>query len=403
MKHYVDRHTFDEVMVPSYAPGDMIPVRGRGSRLWDQQGREYIDFAGGIAVNALGHCHPALVEALTEQAHQLWHLSNVWTNEPALQLARQLCAATFAEKVFFANSGAEANEAALKLARKYGYDHFGPGKHEIIAFDQAFHGRTLFTVTVGGQLKYRQGFEPVPLGVRHGPFNDLQALTAAISERTCAVILEPIQGEGGIIPAEPAFVRGVRELCDQHRALLIFDEIQTGMGRTGALFAYMKLGVIPDILTTAKALGGGFPVAAMLCHSDVAASLGIGAHGSTFGGNPLACRVAGKVLELISDPELLRGVEQRHQWFIEGLEQLNRRQPLFREIRGQGLLLGCVLRDEWRGRAREVLQAAQQEGLMLLIAGPDIVRLTPSLIIPREDIQEGLARLEQALSRLQRS
>ena len=232
----VTRALFDEVMVPNYAPAAIIPVRGEGSRVWDQGGVEYIDFAGGIAVTCLGHVHPRLVEALTEQAGRLWHVSNVLVNEPALRLARKLCELTFAEKVFFANSGAEANEAALKLARKYASDHHGPDKREIIAFSQSFHGRTLFTVTVGGQPKYTQGFEPLPGGISHVPYNDLEALAGAMSDKTCAVIMEPILGESGVIPATREFVQGVRDLCNRHQALLIFDEVQTGMGRTGYLY-----------------------------------------------------------------------------------------------------------------------------------------------------------------------
>ncbi|MBY4676476.1 aspartate aminotransferase family protein [Marinobacterium arenosum] len=398
MKRPVDRQTFDEVMVPNYAPSDVIPVRGQGSRVWDQYGREYIDFAGGIAVNVLGHCHPVLVDSLCEQAHQLWHLSNVWTNEPALRLAQQLCAATFADRVFFANSGAEANEAALKLARKYAHDHYGPDKHQIIAFSGAFHGRTLFTASVGGQAKYSEGFEPLPGGILHLPYNDIAALEEAISNHTCAVIVEPIQGEAGVLPADPAFLRRARELCDQYHALLIFDEVQTGVGRTGVLYAYMDYGVTPDILTSAKALGGGFPVAAMLTHQEIAAAFTLGSHGSTYGGNPLACRVASRVLELVSDPAVLQGVRERHQWFREGLQEINRELSLFSDIRGKGLLIGCALNSRWQGRARELLNAAQSMGVMLLIAGPDVLRLAPSLIIPQEDVELGLERLKRALA-----
>jgi succinylornithine transaminase family protein len=399
MNFDIQRDTFDRVMVPNYAPGAVIPVRGEGSHLWDQAGRDYIDFAGGIAVNALGHCHPALVSVLTEQANTLWHLSNVWTNEPAIRLAQQLCALTFAERVYFANSGAEANEAALKLARRYAHDHFGPHKQQIISFHNAFHGRTLFTVTVGGQPKYSEGFGDLPGNISHLPYNDIHALHAAVNDDTCAVIMEPLQGEGGIIPADPDFVGAARELCNRHNALLIFDEIQTGVGRTGDLYAYMGLGIEPDILTTAKALGGGFPIGAMLCRAEVASAFGVGVHGSTYGGNPLACRVAGKVLELISDPALLEGVRQRHRWFHDGLHQLNTRYRLFQDIRGQGLLLGCELKQTWAGRARELLTLAQEEGVMVLIAGPDVIRFAPSLIIPQQDIETGLERFSRALKR----
>ena len=396
----VTRALFDEFMVPNYAPAAIIPVRGEGSRLWDQDGREYIDFAGGIAVTGLGHAHPRLVAALTEQAHKLWHVSNVLVNEPALNLARRLCALTFAERVFFANSGAEANEAALKLARKYSADHFGPDKREIIAFTQSFHGRTLFTVTVGGQPKYTEGFEPLPPGITHVPFNDLAAFAETISDRTCAVILEPIQGEGGVTSATPEFLQGVRELCDRHRALLIFDEVQCGNGRSGHLYAYMGYGVTPDILTTAKALGGGFPISAMLTTAAIAASLTAGSHGTTYGGNPLGCAVAGAALELLSDPELLAGVRHKHEVFIAGLRWINERFGVFRELRGKGLLLGCELVEAWRGRSREFIKASLDEGLLVLVAGPDVIRLAPALIIPDELIEEGLNRFERAIARL---
>ena len=396
----VTRTLFDEVMVPNYAPAAIIPVRGEGSRLWDQEGRDYIDFAGGIAVTGLGHAHPKLVAALTEQAKKLWHVSNVLTNEPALKLARRLCELTFAQRVFFANSGAEANEAALKLARKYAADHFGPDKHEIIAFTPSFHGRTLFTVTVGGQPKYTQGFEPLPPGITHVPFNDLAALAKTISDQTCAVILEPILGESGVISATREFLQGVRELCDRHRALLIFDEVQSGNGRTGHLYAYMGYGVTPDILTTAKGLGGGFPISAMLTTTTIAKSLNVGSHGTTYGGNPLGCAVAGAALELLSDPELLAGVRHKHEVFMAGLRRINGHFGIFRELRGKGLLLGCELTEPWHGRSRDFIKAALEQGLLVLVAGPDVIRLAPSLIIPDELIEEGLNRFERAIARL---
>jgi len=393
----ITRALFDEVMTPNYAPAAIVPVRGEGSRLWDQEGRDYIDFAGGIAVSVLGHAHPNLVAALTEQAQKLWHVSNVLVNEPALKLASRLCELTFAERVFFANSGAEANEAALKLARKYAADHGGPDKREIIAFTQSFHGRTLFTVTVGGQPKYTEGFEPLPPGITHVPFNDLNALTAAVSDRTCAVILEPVQGEGGVTSATPEFLHGVRDLCDRHRALLIFDEVQCGNGRTGHLYAYMGYGVTPDILTTAKGLGGGFPISAMLTTSTIAASLTVGSHGTTYGGNPLACAVAGAALELLADPTLLAGVRHKHALFMAGLQRINQQFDVFQELRGRGLLLGCELAEPWRGRSRDFIKAALDEGLLVLVAGPDVIRLAPSLIIPDSMIEEGLQRFAQAI------
>ena len=396
----VQRADFDQVMVPNYAPAAFIPVRGAGSRVWDQSGRELIDFAGGIAVNVLGHAHPALVKALTEQANTLWHVSNVFTNEPALRLAKKLVDATFAERVFFCNSGAEANEAAFKLARRVAHDKFGPEKCEIIAAVNSFHGRTLFTVSVGGQPKYSDGFGPKIQGISHVPFNDLDALKAAISDKTCAVVLEPIQGEGGVLPIDLAYLQGARELCNQHDALLVLDEVQTGMGRSGSLFAYQHYGVTPDILTSAKSLGGGFPIGAMLTTSEWAKHLVVGTHGTTYGGNPLACAVGEAVIDVINTPEVLEGVHAKHQRFKSKLEQIGQQYGLFSEIRGLGLLIGCVLADAWKGKAKTLLDAAAAEGLMVLQAGPDVVRFAPSLVVEDADIDEGLARFERAVIKL---
>ncbi|HFQ5143920.1 TPA: aspartate aminotransferase family protein [Vibrio vulnificus] len=400
MEMKVERGLFDEVMVPCYNPMEMIPVKGQGSRIWDQNGNEYIDFAGGIAVSCLGHCHPVMVNALTEQAGKLWHLSNVMTNEPALRLAKKLTEVSFAERVFFANSGAEANEAALKLARRYAADVYGPEKSEIIAFKQGFHGRTFFTVTVGGQAAYSDGFGPKPGDVTHLPYNDIEALQAHISDRTCAVMMEPLQGEGGIIPPTAEFIQAVRELCDKHNALLVFDEVQTGNGRTGEFYAYQGLGVTPDILSTAKSLGGGFPIGAMLTTAKLAEHLKVGTHGSTYGGNPLACAVAEAVVTEVSKPETLQGVKEREQWFREGLAKLNEKYQIFAEIRGKGLLLGAALNEQWQGRARDVLVAAGKEGLLVLVAGANVVRFTPSLVITKQEIEEGFAKLDKAIASL---
>ncbi|MHA2801034.1 aspartate aminotransferase family protein [Vibrio harveyi] len=396
----VERGLFDEVMVPCYNPMEMIPVKGEGSRIWDQNGNEYIDFAGGIAVSCLGHCHPVMVNALTEQGNKLWHLSNVMTNEPALRLAKKLTEVSFAERVFFANSGAEANEAALKLARRYAADVHGTEKSEIIAFKQGFHGRTFFTVTVGGQAAYSDGFGPKPGDVTHLPYNDIEALQAHMSDRTCAVMMEPLQGEGGIIPPTPEFAQAVRELCDKHNALLIFDEVQTGNGRTGHFYAYQGLGITPDILSTAKSLGGGFPIGAMLTTAKLAEHMKVGTHGSTYGGNPLACAVAEAVVEEVTKPEVLAGVLEREAMFREGLEKINAKYNIFSEVRGKGLLLGAALNEEWQGRARDVLVAAGKQGLMVLVAGANVVRFTPSLVITQQEIEEGLAKLDKAIAML---
>ena len=400
----VTRAMFDRLMVPCYAPAQFVPVRGEGSRVWDQHGRMYIDFASGVAVTALGHCHPAMVRALEEQARTLWHVSNWFTNEPALRLAQRLVDATFADRVFFCNSGAEANEAALKLARRYAHDRHGERKVRVISTLNAFHGRTLFTVTAGGQAKYSSGFGPSPAGITHIPYNDVGALEAAFREEggddVCAVILEPMQGEGGMTPGTPAFLQAARRLCTEHRALLILDEIQSGMGRTGALFSYMQKGIVPDILTSAKGLGGGFPIGAMLTTDEIASVFSVGVHGTTYGGNPLACAVAGAVFDAINTTEVLDGVKARHALFIEGLKAINARRRVFRDLRGEGVWLGCELDEPWRGKAFAVMQAASDAGLLVLMAGPDVVRLAPSLVISLDEILEGLARLEAALNRV---
>ncbi|MEZ7204299.1 aspartate aminotransferase family protein [Pseudoalteromonas sp. DY56-GL79] len=393
-----NRELFDEVMVPNYNPSAVIPVKGQGSRVWDQTGKEFIDFAGGIAVNCLGHCHPALVSALKEQGEKIWHLSNVMTNEPALRLAKKLTDATFADKVYFANSGAEANEAALKLARRWALDKFGAEKTQIIAFNKGFHGRTFFTVTVGGQAAYSDGFGPKPADITHIDYNDLAAFEKTISDNTCAVMMEPLQGEGGIISPNAEFVQAVRELCDKHNALLIFDEVQTGVGRTGDLYAYQGLGVTPDILTSAKALGGGFPIGAMLTTTEIAAHLKVSTHGSTYGGNPLACAVAEAAFDTVNTESVLAGVKAKEQLFRDGLNAINDKYNVFSEVRGKGLLLGAVLNDKFEGRARDFLVASAEHGLMSLVAGTNVVRFTPSLVITDEEIQEGLARFEQAVA-----
>lgn len=394
----VTRATFDEVILPIYAPAAFIPVKGKGSRVWDQQGKEYVDFAGGIAVTALGHCHPVLVDALKTQGEMLWHTSNVFTNEPALKLGRKLIDATFAERVLFMNSGTEANETAFKLARYYASTRHSPYKTKIIAFHNAFHGRSLFTVSVGGQPKYSDGFGPKPADIIHVPFNDLHAVKAVMDDHTCAVVVEPIQGEGGVTPATPEFLKGLRELCDQYQALLVFDEVQCGMGRAGKLFTYMHYGVTPDILTSAKALGGGFPISAMLTTEEIASAFHVGSHGSTYGGNPLACAVAGAAFDIINTPEVLDGVMAKRAHFVKLLNQIDEQYGVFSEIRGMGLLIGAELKDTYKGRARDFLHAAAAEGVMVLNAGPDVMRFAPSLVVDSRDIDDGMARFARAVA-----
>ncbi|HJV02581.1 MAG TPA: acetylornithine/succinylornithine family transaminase [Burkholderiaceae bacterium] len=397
----VTRQTFDEVLVPTYAPAAMVPVRGAGLDLWDQAGKQYLDFTSGIAVNSLGHCHPVLVEALTKQANTLWHLGNGYTNEPVLRLALALTEATFADRAFFCNSGAEANEAALKLARKHAHTKYGAHKSRIVSCFHSFHGRTLFTVSVGGQAKYTEGFEPLPPSIDHIPYNDIEAAQMAITDDVCAVVVEPVQGEGGVVPADADFLKELRALCDKTGAVLIFDEVQCGMGRTGDLFAYMGYGVTPDVLTSAKALGNGYPIGAMLTTNELAKNLGVGSHGTTYGGNPMAATVALNVLETINQPAFLARVKEASKNLVATLQKVVADYPqVFATVRGSGLLLGMVVAEGFKGRSKDIQKAAEAQGLMLLIAGTEVVRLAPALIVSDAQIAQADRLLRAALDDL---
>ena len=394
-----------ERYVPVYKPRAMVLDHGRGSRLWDKAGKEYVDFAGGIAVCALGHADPELIEALTTQAGKLWHTSNVFNSEPPLRLAEALVTASkFAERVFLCNSGTEANEAAIKLVRKHAaLQARAPDKRVIVTARGSFHGRTLAAVTATAQPKYQEGYEPLPSGFRYVDFNDLAQLEAAMAGGdVCAVMLEPVQGEGGVMPAADGYLKGVRTLCNQHDALLVLDEIQCGMGRTGPLLAHWADGVVPDVVTLAKALGGGIPIGAMLVGPEAAQTLQFGAHGTTFGGNPLAAAVARVVLQRIASPDIAANVARQSQSLREGLAAIHDELDVFDEIRGRGLMLGVVLNATFVGRAGEILDAAAARGLLLLQAGPDVLRFVPALNITDEDVAEGLMHLRAALGDIAR-
>jgi len=393
----------DTRYLPIYRPRRMVLERGQGSRVWDSEGREYIDFAAGIAVCGLGHAHPELIAALAGQAGKLWHTSNGFFSEPPLRLAEELTTASrFAERVFLCNSGAEANEAAIKLVRKWAAAQGrAPERRVIVTARGSFHGRTLAAVTATAQPKYQAGFEPLPGGFSYVDFNDLAQLEAAMAGGdVAAVMLEPVQGEGGVMPAAPGFLRGVRELCDRHGALLVLDEIQSGMGRTGSLFAHWQDEVTPDIVTLAKALGGGFPVGAMLAGSKVAGAMQFGDHGTTFGGNPLAAAVARTALKLLASNDIERNVARQSSALRDGIAAINAELKMFSGTRGRGLMLGAVLAPEYAGRAGEILDHAAAHGLLLLQASPDVVRFVPALNIPDVDVAEGLARLRVALRAL---
>ena len=386
--------------LPVYKPRELVLDHGKGARVWDTEGRDYVDLGAGIAVNALGHGDPDLLAALTAQAQKLWHASNVFYTEPPLRLAEELVSASgFAERVFLCNSGAEANEAANKLVRKWAAAQGrAADKRVIVTFKGSFHGRTLATVTATAQPKYQAGYEPLPQGFRYLDFNDVPALEAAFAAGDiAAVMLEPVQGEGGVLPAAPGFLPRVRELCDAHGALLVLDEIQCGMGRTGTLFAHAQDGVKPDIVTLAKALGCGFPIGAMLAGPKVAEVMQYGAHGTTFGGNPMAAAVARVALRKLGSSGLLANVAVQAQALRDGLAAINTELHLFDDVRGRGLMIGAELAPAYKGRAGEILDRAAARGLLLLQAGPDVLRFVPPLTITAEELAEGLKRLRAAL------
>ena len=386
--------------LPVYKPRQLVLERGQGARVWDSQGREFIDLAAGIAVCGLGHNDPDLKAALLEQADKLWHTSNVFYSAPPLHLAEELVQASrFAERVFLCNSGAEANEVAIKLVRKWASSQGrSADRRVIVTFRGSFHGRTLGTVTATAQPKYQEGYEPLPQGFRYVDFNDeVQLETAMAAGDVAAVMLEPVQGEGGVMPARPGFLQRVRELCDQHQALLVLDEIQTGMGRTGTLFAHWQDNVTPDIVTLAKALGGGFPIGAMLAGPKVAEAMQFGAHGTTFGGNPLAAAVARVALRKLASDAIGHNVGRQSQALQAGLQQIDAEFNVFSQVRGRGLMLGAVLNADHAGQAGVMLDHAAAQGLLILQAGPDVLRFVPALNITDEELAEGLTRLRAAI------
>ncbi|MBF0276699.1 MAG: aspartate aminotransferase family protein [SAR324 cluster bacterium] len=385
--------------LPVYSPREMILDHGKGARLWDLEGREYIDLGSGIAVNALGHQEEDLVQAAIEQTRKLWHTSNMYYTEPVIRLAAELVEASFADRVFFSNSGAEANEAAIKLARKYASTKKTSGKREIITFNGSFHGRTLATVTATAQAKHQKGFDPLPGGFTYCPYNDFNAFEKIISEETCAVMIEPIQGESGITPAEPGFLKHLQTLCHKYDAVLIFDEIQSGMGRTGRLFAYeWEEGVKPDIVTLAKALGGGLPMGAMLTTEAVGKAFSVGDHGSTFGGNPVVAAVARVALQKIRSPQIMANVKRQGDQLRKRLQELNL--DMFKEIRGKGLMIGAELQDQWKDQAYEITEKCRHHGVLVLQAGNNVLRFLPPLNITDEELNTGMDRVIETLSDL---
>jgi acetylornithine/N-succinyldiaminopimelate aminotransferase len=384
-------------LLPTYARVDLAFERGEGAWLVATDGTRYLDFTGGVAVNALGHAHPALVAALREQADKVWHVSNLFRIPEAERLAARLCDVTFADLVFFCNSGAEALEGAIKLTRKYHAANGQPERYRIITFEGAFHGRTLATLAAGGQKKYLDGFGPPVDGFDQVPFADLEAVKAAIGPQTAGILVEAVQGEGGVRSMPPATLRALRELCDTHGLLLAFDEVQTGLGRTGSLFAHQRAGVTPDVMGIAKALGGGFPVGAFLATAEAAKGMTAGTHGSTFGGNPLAMAIGNAVLDVMLAPGFLEEVERKALLLKQRLAEIKDRHPtIIREVRGEGLLLGlaCVVPND------RMVAALRDEKMLAVGAGDNVVRLLPPLVISEAEIADAIERIDRAATRL---
>jgi acetylornithine/N-succinyldiaminopimelate aminotransferase len=389
--------TTPSTLLPVYARAELRFERGDGARLYTKDGKAYLDFAAGIAVNVLGHCHPKIVSALQAQAEKLWHVSNLYRVEGQERVASRLCELTFADHVFFTNSGVEAVECAIKMARRYYYWRNQPQKFRIITYEGAFHGRTLAAIAAGGQKKYLEGFGPKVEGFDQVPFGDLESLKKAITSETAALLIEPIQGEGGIRPLEPSHLRSLRKICDEHDLLLIYDEIQCGMGRTGKLFAYEWSGVAPDIMAVAKGLGGGFPVGACLATHKAAAGMTVGVHGTTFGGNPLAMAVSEAVLDVVADEKFLKHVRDVALYARQKLSSLQDSYPsLIETLRGEGLMLGLKLKIP----PDDMVAALRDEGLLTVGAGDNVLRLLPPLIIANADVDEAVAAIERACDKL---
>lgn len=387
----------ESVFVGTYSRFPAAMVRGDGCKLWDADGNEYLDFLAGIAVCSLGHCHPAVTAAVCDQAAKLMHVSNLFHTEPQIELAELLTANSFADRVFMANSGAEANEAAIKLARI----HSDEGRYEVISLSGSFHGRTLATVAATGQPKFHQGFEPLPAGFVHAGFGDPKELEELISDKTCAILCEPLQGESGVRPLSGEYLESIRGLCDKHGLLLIFDEVQTGMGRTGSLFAYQQLGVTPDIMTLAKALGNGLPIGAMLTREEIARSLTVGTHASTFGGNPVAAAAGVAVMKIMLAGGFFESLQERSSYFIKRLENVASQFPeLATGVRGRGMLLGLVLTEKGVEQGMDIVQQLFDRGVLINFAGMRVLRFIPPLIVSKDEIDLLIDQLTAVMAEL---
>ncbi|HZK54761.1 MAG TPA: acetylornithine transaminase [Desulfosporosinus sp.] len=384
------------VVMNTYGRLPMTIAKGSGAYVWDTEEKRYLDFLTGLAVNSLGHNHPAVVRAIQEQAQEIIHVSNLYWIPNQVALAERLVEHSFADKVFFCNSGAEANEAAFKLARKYARKKSGTHKFEVVTLENSFHGRTLATLTLTGQTKYQEGYEPLPVGCSYAKLNDLDSLKANVTINTAAVFIEPIQGEGGVLPATKEFLQGARALCDKFGALLIFDEVQCGVGRTGKLFAYEWSGVAPDIMTLAKALGGGVPIGAMLATDEVASAFQPGDHASTFGGNPLATASGCAALDVMLEAGFLEGIQERSEYFKKGLEALAEKYQTGDPVRGQGFIIGWPVSK----LGPEIVEACRLNGLLINCVGGKILRFLPPLIVKKQEIDEALEILNEVFTKL---
>jgi len=386
----------EQYVANTYARYPVLLVRGKGTRVWDLEGEEYLDFVSGLAVCNLGHCHPKVVKAIQDQAEKLIHVSNFYYIEPQIQLASLLCKHSFADKVFFCNSGAEANEGAMKLARKYAKEKMGKDRHEIITMERSFHGRTLATLTATGQEKFHKGYEPLMPGFKYVPFNDIGAVKNAIDSKTCAVMLEPIQGEGGVNCPSEGYLKALREICDKKGLLLIFDEVQVGMGRTGKLFAYEHDEVEPDMLTLAKSLAGGVPIGALLIKRGIADSFKPGDHASTFGGNPLATAAGVAALTTILEEGMLENCQKMGDYFISQLEEIKKKFPFVKEVRGKGLILGMELKIDGSSIVKEMLK----KKILINCTMGNVLRFLPPLIVTKEEIDRVIKTLEEVFQEL---
>ncbi len=382
----------EKYVIHTYKRAPLVLVKGRGTKVWDSEGKEYLDFVAGIAVNGLGHCHSKVVKAIQQQVSQLMHISNLYYIEPQVKLAKLLAENSFGDKSFFCNSGAEANEAAIKLSRKY-----GKGKrYEIICMEGSFHGRTLATLTATGQEKYRKGYAPLAPGFKIVPFNNLEKVEEVISSRTVAIMLEPIQGEGGINVAKDDYLKGIRKLCDENNLLLILDEIQCGMGRTGKLFSYEHYGIEPDIMTLAKSLGGGFPIGCIITKDKIASYFSPGDHASTFGGNPLACNAARAAMEAILEEKLIENAVQVGNYFIEKLKELKKKYSFIKNVRGKGLMIGVELDFE----GKDIVSKCQEKGILINCTVDKVLRFVPPLIVTKKEIDRVIDVLDEVFSKI---